>query len=52
VIFSYQIPASKVGSRLCLGAWKHGVSIYGRQRGRDVGFTSRHPVLKNSKRTI
>jgi hypothetical protein len=53
VVFSYQIPAYGVSSRrLCLGAWKHGVSIYGRRRGCGAGFTSRHPGLKAGKRTI
>ena len=53
VVLSYQIPTYKVGSRrLYVGAWKHGVSIYGWQQGRDAGFTSRHPTLKTSKGTI
>jgi uncharacterized protein YdhG (YjbR/CyaY superfamily) len=53
VVLSYQIPAYKAGRRrLYLGAWKHGVSIYGWQQGRDAGFTSRHPDLKTSKGTI
>jgi uncharacterized protein YdhG (YjbR/CyaY superfamily) len=50
---SYQIPTYKVGKRrLFVGAWKHGVSIYGWQAGRDAGFTSRHPALKTGKGTI
>ena len=28
------------------------MSIYGWQRGRDAGFTSRHPELKTGKGTI
>jgi hypothetical protein len=32
--------------------WRHGVSIYGWQEGRDAGFTARHPDLKTSKGTI
>ncbi len=53
VVLSYQIPTYKAGRRrLYLGAWKHGVSIYGWQQGRDAGFTSRHPELKTSKGTI
>jgi uncharacterized protein YdhG (YjbR/CyaY superfamily) len=52
VVLSYQMPTYKVGSRrLYLGAWKHGVSIYGAQ-GRDAGFVSGHPGLKTSKGTI
>jgi uncharacterized protein YdhG (YjbR/CyaY superfamily) len=53
VVLSYQIPTYKAGRRrLYLGAWKHGVSIYGWQQARDAGFTSRHPELKTSKGTI
>jgi uncharacterized protein YdhG (YjbR/CyaY superfamily) len=53
VVLSYQIPTYKVGRRrLYVGAWKHGVSVYGWQDGRDAGFTSRHPELKTSKGTI
>jgi uncharacterized protein YdhG (YjbR/CyaY superfamily) len=53
VVLSYQIPTYKVGGRrLYVGAWKHGVSIYGWQQGRDAGFTSRHPALITSKGTI
>jgi hypothetical protein len=43
----------KVGNRrLHVGAWKHGLSIYGWQQGRDDAFTSRHPELKTSKGTL
>jgi uncharacterized protein YdhG (YjbR/CyaY superfamily) len=53
VVLSYQIPTYKVGRRrLFVGVWKHGVSIYGWQEGRDGGFTARHPELKTSKGTI
>ena len=53
VVLSYQMPTYKVGrNRLFLGVWKHGVSIYGWQQGRDAGFTDRHPELKFSKGTI
>jgi uncharacterized protein YdhG (YjbR/CyaY superfamily) len=53
VVLSYKIPTYRVGRRrLYVGAWKHGVSIYGWQEGRDAGFTSRHPELKTSKGTI
>ena len=53
VVMSYQIPTYKVGKRLLyVGAWKHGVSIYGWQQGRDAGFTARRPALKTSKGTI
>lgn len=53
VVLSYQMPTYKVGrQRLFLGVWRHGVSIYGWQEGRDAGFTARHPDLKTSKGTI
>jgi len=53
LVLSYQIPTYKVGNRrLYLGAWKHGLSIYGWQQGGDGGFTTRHPALKTSKGTI
>ncbi|THA25889.1 DUF1801 domain-containing protein [Streptomyces sp. RKND-216] len=53
VPLSYQIPSYKVGRRrLCLGAWKHGLSVYGWQEGRDGGFTARHPDLVTGKGTI
>ena len=53
VMLSYQMPTYKVGrQRLFVGAWKHGVSIYGWDQGRDAGFIARHPGLKTSKGTI
>jgi uncharacterized protein YdhG (YjbR/CyaY superfamily) len=53
VVLSYQIPTYQVGARrLHVGAWKHGVSLYGWQQGGDAGFTSRHPDLKTGKGTI
>jgi hypothetical protein len=53
VVLSYQIPTYKVGRRqLYVGAWQHGISIYGWQQGNDGGFTERHPELKTSKGTI
>jgi uncharacterized protein YdhG (YjbR/CyaY superfamily) len=53
VVLSYQIPTYKVGRRrLYLGAWKHGLSIYGWPQERGAGFVSRHPELKTSKGTI
>jgi uncharacterized protein YdhG (YjbR/CyaY superfamily) len=53
VVLSYQIPTYKVGGRrLFLGVWKHGVSVYGWQEGRDAGFSERHPELRTSKGTI
>ncbi len=53
VVLSYQIPTYKVGRRrLYVGAWKHGVSIYGWPQGREADFIARHPALKTSKGTI
>jgi uncharacterized protein YdhG (YjbR/CyaY superfamily) len=53
LVISYKIPTYKVGRRrLFLGAWKHGVSIYGWDQGRDAGFTARHPKLKTARGTI
>jgi uncharacterized protein YdhG (YjbR/CyaY superfamily) len=53
VVLSYKMPTYKVGScRLHVGAWKHGISIYGWQEGHDAGFTDRHPELKTSTGTI
>jgi uncharacterized protein YdhG (YjbR/CyaY superfamily) len=53
VVLSYQIPTYKVGKRrLYVGAWKHGLSIYGWQKGGDGGFIARHPGLKTKKGTI
>jgi len=50
---SYQMPTYKAGDRrLYVGAWKHGVSLYGWKEGRDGGFTRRHPDLKTSKGTV
>jgi hypothetical protein len=53
VVISYAIPTYKVGrSRLYVGAWKHGISLYGWGQGRDGGFTDRHADLRTGKGTI
>jgi hypothetical protein len=53
VVLSYKIPTYRVGGRrLFVGAWKHGVSLYGWKQGREADFTARHPGLKTSKGTI
>ena len=53
VALSYNMPTYKIGHRrLYVGAWQHGVSVYGWQQGREAGFTARHPGLKTSKGTI
>ena len=41
---SYRMPAySAGGRRLHLGAWKHGLSLYGWPKDSDGGFVARHP---------
>ena len=53
VSISYGIPTYKAaGQRLYLGAWKHGVSLYGWGQDRDGGFGARHPELVTGKGTI
>jgi uncharacterized protein YdhG (YjbR/CyaY superfamily) len=53
LVLAYQMPTYKVGGRrLFVGVWKHGVSLYGWDEGRDAGFIARHPDLKTSKGTI
>jgi uncharacterized protein YdhG (YjbR/CyaY superfamily) len=53
VVLSYKIPTYKLGSRrLFVGAWKHGLSLYGWPQERGADFLSRHPRLKTSKATI
>jgi uncharacterized protein YdhG (YjbR/CyaY superfamily) len=53
VTLSYKMPAYQAGKRrLYVGAWKHGISVYGSQRDRDGGFSARHPELVTSKGTI
>jgi len=53
IVLSYKMPTYRRGSRrLFVGAWKHGVSVYGWDEGRDAGFIARHPGLKTSTGTI
>jgi hypothetical protein len=53
VVLSYQMPTYKVGKRrLYVGAWQHGISLYGWGRGHDGGFAERHPELLAGKGTI
>ena len=53
VVLSYQIPTYKVGKRrLYVGAWQHGISLYGWGRDRDGGFAARHPELLSGRGTI
>jgi hypothetical protein len=53
VSISCGIPTYRTGGRrLYLGAWKHGVSLYGWGQDRDGGFGARHPDLVTGKGTI
>lgn len=53
VSLSYKMPTYAVGGfRLYVAAWKHGLSFYGWDGGRDAGFAQRHPDLVTSKGTI
>lgn len=53
LVLSYQMPTYKVGTRrLHIGVWKHGISIYGWQQGKEAEFALRHPGTKTSKGTI
>jgi hypothetical protein len=53
VVISYGIPAYIVGRRrLFVGAWRHGMSLYGWQEGRDAGFAARHRDLLSGRATI
>jgi uncharacterized protein YdhG (YjbR/CyaY superfamily) len=53
VVLSYKMPTYQVGrGRLHLGAWKHGISVYGWKQGGDTSFTARHPGLRTSTGTI
>ncbi len=50
---AYHIPAYRLGGRrLFVGAWKHGISLYGWARDRDAGFADRHPELLSGRGTI
>ena len=45
-------PTRSAWRRLYVGAWQHGISIYGWGQDRDGGFADRHPELRTSKGTI
>jgi hypothetical protein len=50
VVLSYQMPTYKVGRRrLFVGVWKHGVSIYGWEQGRDAGSPPATPSSRRAK---
>ena len=53
ITLSYNMPTYKAGGRrLYVGAWKHGISIYGWRRDNDGGFAARHSELVTSAGTI
>ena len=53
VVLSYRMPTYQVGQRrLYVGAWQHGISLYGWRQGGDGGFTERHPELRSGQGTI
>lgn len=50
---SYKMPTYTVeGRRLHVGAWAHGISIYGWKARGDGGLTAHHPELRTSTGTI
>lgn len=53
VILSYKMPTLVSGDRqLHVGVWKHGLSFYGWENGRDGGLAARYPHLDNGKGTL
>ena len=53
VVLSYRMPTYVVGERrLHVAVWKHGLSVYGWEHGRDGGFAARHPELDSGKGTL
>jgi uncharacterized protein YdhG (YjbR/CyaY superfamily) len=53
VVLSYRMPTFVVGDRrLHVGVWRHGLSLYGWDHGRDAGFAARHPELDSGKGTL
>ena len=52
-VLAYRMPTFVVGERqLHVGVWKHGLSLYGWDAGRDGGFAARHPELDSGKGTL
>ena len=50
---SYKMLCWKAGPHhLYVGAFKHGLSVYGWSQGRETPVTDRHPEIKTSKGTI
>ena len=53
MVMSYKMPTYVVGTRqLHVGVWKHGLSFYGWEYGRDGGLVARHPSLDSGKGTL
>jgi len=53
VVLSYKMPTYRAGERsLHVGVWKHGISLYGWNEGRDGGLIDRHPELSSGKGTL
>lgn len=53
VALSYKMPSYQVGKRrIYVGAWQHGISMYGWGEDRDGGFSARHPELLSGRATL
>ncbi len=53
VVLAYKMPTYVSGARrLHVGAWKHGLSFYGWEPGRDGGLVAAHPHLDNGRGTL
>lgn len=53
LVLSYKMPTYRAGRRkMHVGAWQHGLSVYGWPQERVADFFARHPGLKASKGTI
>lgn len=53
VVIAYKMPTYRRGARrLHVGAWQHGVSLYGWKATGDGGFTARHPQTLAGSGTI
>ena len=53
VVISYQMPTYRLGAqRLYVGAWKHGLSVYGWGSDRMPAFVERHPELDSGRGTM
>jgi len=53
VVLSYSMPTYVVSTRrLHVGVWKHGLSFYGWEHGRDSALVADHPHLDSGKGTL